>query len=146
MLRIHHPPDSHGGLVREYIVPTYNYICGDCKKRISVYQSYEEYGHISIQCPHCDGTNLQRIINRVRFARSEDSRLESLADPSQWGNFDENDPRSMARMMRKMGEELGEELPGEFDEVVDRLEAGQSPEEIENDMPDLGGLTDTASE
>ncbi len=42
-------------------------------------------------------------------------------------------------MMRKMGQELGEELPPEFDEVVDRLEAGENPEEIEESMPDLGG-------
>jgi hypothetical protein len=41
-------------------------------------------------------------------------------------------------MMRKMGKEMGEELPAEFDDVVDRLEAGQSPEEIESAMPDLG--------
>jgi Flp pilus assembly protein TadB len=52
---------------------------------------------------------------------------------------DENDPRSMARMMRRMGSEMGEELPEEFNDVVDRLEAGESPEEIEQDMPDLGG-------
>ena len=45
----------------------------------------------------------------------------------------------MARMMRKMGQELGEEMPPEFDEVVDRLEAGESPDEIEKTMPDLGG-------
>ena len=32
----------------------------------------------------------------------------------------------------------GEDLPPEFDEVVDRLEAGQSPEEIESAVPDLG--------
>jgi len=41
-------------------------------------------------------------------------------------------------MMRKMGNELGEEMPPEFDEVVDRLEKGQSPEEIEEALPDLG--------
>jgi hypothetical protein len=74
----------------------------------------------------------------VRFARSEESRLESLADPSDWGDFDEEDPRSMARMMRKMSKEMGEEMPPEFDEVVDRLESGESPEEIEKSMPDLG--------
>jgi hypothetical protein len=34
---------------------------------------------------------------------------------------------------------MGEELPPEFDEVVDRLESGQSPEEIESALPDLGG-------
>jgi hypothetical protein len=34
---------------------------------------------------------------------------------------------------------LGEEVPPEFDEVVGRLESGESPEEIEESMPDLGG-------
>ena len=51
----------------------------------------------------------------------------------------EDDPRAMGRMMRKMGREMGEEMPPEFDEVVDRLESGQSPEEVEKALPDLGG-------
>jgi hypothetical protein len=41
-------------------------------------------------------------------------------------------------MMRQMSGEMGEELGPEFDEVVNRLEAGQSPEEIEKAVPDLG--------
>lgn len=49
----------------------------------------------------------------------------------------EDDPKALGRAMRKMGKEMGEELPGEFDEVVDRLEAGQSPEEIESALPDI---------
>ena len=36
-----------------------------------------------------------------------------------------------------MSGELGEDMPPEFGEVIDRLEAGQSPEEIEESMPDL---------
>ena len=56
------------------------------------------------------------------------------------GNIDENDPQSMARMMRKMGGEIGEDLGPEFNEVVDRLEAGEDPKSIEssleNDGPD----------
>jgi hypothetical protein len=70
--------------------------------------------------------------------KSEESRLESLADPSALAGL-EDDPKSLGRMMRKMGSEMGEELPPEFDDVVDRLEAGQSPEEIESALPDLGG-------
>jgi hypothetical protein len=53
--------------------------------------------------------------------------------------LDEDDPKSVARWMRKMGAETGEGLPEEFDEVIDRLESGQSPEEIESAMPDLSG-------
>jgi hypothetical protein len=48
----------------------------------------------------------------------------------------------MGRFMRKMMSEIGDEagdLGAEFEEVVDRLEAGQDPEAIERDMPDLLG-------
>ena len=121
-------------------MPTYDYGCRDCRKRVSVYQTYEEYGNVPVTCTHCGSSDLKRLVGRVRFARSEESRLESLADPSGWGDFDEEDPRSMARMMRKMSQEMGEEMPPEFDEVVDRLESGESPEEIEKTMPDLGGV------
>lgn len=66
--------------------------------------------------------------------RSEESRLEGLADPSSLSGLDENDPRSLARFMRKMGQEMGEDLGPEFGEMVDRLEAGECPEEIERSM------------
>lgn len=119
-------------------MPTYEYRCLDCRKKVSIYQSYQEYGEVAVTCSHCGGDRLERMIGRVRFMRSEDARLESLADPTSWGDFDEEDPRSMGRFMRKMSRELGEDMPPEFDEVVDRLEAGESPEEIEKTMPDLG--------
>jgi hypothetical protein len=37
---------------------------------------------------------------------------------------------------------MGEDMGPEFDEVIDRLESGQSPEDIEGSMPDLGGGPD----
>jgi putative FmdB family regulatory protein len=120
-------------------MPTYEYRCQDCRKRVSLYQSYEEYGRTPIRCPHCGSSELRRLISRVRFARSEESRLDSLADPTSWDGIDEEDPKAMARMMRRMGREMGEEMPPEFDEVVDRLEAGENPEDIESNMPELGG-------
>jgi putative FmdB family regulatory protein len=120
-------------------MPRYDYRCQSCKKRSVIFQTYAEYGQKKVKCPHCGSAELQRLIARVRIARSEESRLDELSDPSDWGDVDESDPRSMARMMRKMGSELGEDMPGEFDEVVDRLEAGEDPDEIEESMPDLGG-------
>jgi putative FmdB family regulatory protein len=120
-------------------MPRYDYRCQSCKKRSVIFQTYAEYGRKKVKCPHCGSEELQRLIGRVRIARSEESRLDELSDPSDWGDVDENDPRSMARMMRKMGSELGEDMPGEFDEVVDRLEAGEDPDDIEESMPDLGG-------
>jgi len=120
-------------------MPTYEYRCLDCRKRAAIYQSYADYGRVPVACPHCGSARLERRIGRVRVARSEESRLDTLSDPSDWGDVDENDPRSVARMMRRMGSEMGEDMPAEFDEVVDRLEAGEGPEEIEKDIPDLGG-------
>ena len=119
-------------------MPTYDYSCRGCGKHNLIYQAYEEYGVASVACQSCSSENLDRIIGRIRVARSEESRIESLADPSAWGDFDESDPRSMAKMMRKMGNEMGEEMPPEFDEAIDRLESGESPDEIEKSMPDLG--------
>jgi hypothetical protein len=75
----------------------------------------------------------------VAVLKSEESRLESLADPSQFTDLDERDPKSVARWMRKMSQTMGEDLGDEFKEVVDRLEAGESPESIEQSMPDVGG-------
>ena len=123
-------------------MPGYDYRCGNCSKHSVIYQTYEEYGESSVECPYCNSQDMRRIIGRIRIAKSEESRLDDLSDPSSWGDFDEDDPKSMAKMMRKMGNELGEDMPPEFDEVVDRLEAGEDPESIEKDMPDLGGGDD----
>jgi hypothetical protein len=68
--------------------------------------------------------------------------MEDLADPSAWGDLDENDPKSMGRFMRKMVNEMGDEagdMGPEFDEVIDRLESGQEPEQIEKEVPALMG-------
>lgn len=80
-------------------------------------------------------------MTKVRIAKSEDSRMDNMADDFSGLEGLEDDPRAMGQMMRKMGKEMGEDLPPEFDEVVDRLESGQSPEDIEKAIPDLGGDT-----
>ena len=120
-------------------MPIYEYRCSDCRKRVSVYwRSFSEVETARPRCPTCGGEDLTRLISRVAVLRSEESHLEDLADPSSFADLDENDPKSMARWMRKMSSEMGEDLGPEFGEVVDRLEAGESPEEIEAAMPDLG--------
>lgn len=78
-------------------------------------------------------------MTRVRIAKSEENRMDSMANEFSGFEGMEDDPKAMGHMMRKMGKEMGEELPPEFNEVVDRLESGQSPEEIESALPDLGG-------
>lgn len=100
--------------------------------------TYAEYDSSRPACPNCGSDQLQRLISRVRVAKSEESRLESLADSSALSGLDEDDPRALGRLMRQMGSEMGEDLGDEFDEITRRLESGESPESIESSMPDLG--------
>ena len=118
-------------------MPAYEFVCKNCRKRFELRLSYSEYGNLLITCPHCSSPEIQRRVGRVRFARGDKGRLESMADPAALNQID-GDPRALGRMMREMSHEVGEEMPPEFNEVVGRLEAGQSPDQIEASMPDLG--------
>ena len=118
-------------------MPNYEYRCIDCNHKFEIFLSYQEYGSTSVCCPACGQSQLKRIIKPVRVTRSDGDHLESMADPAQLAGLDD-DPQTLGRMMRKMSRELGEDMGAEFDEVVDRLEKGHSPEEIERDIPDLG--------
>jgi putative FmdB family regulatory protein len=117
-------------------MPSYEFRCLGCRKRFEVFMSYQEYGSRPVTCPHCGSQNVQRKIGRIRVARSDESRLESLADPAALEGL-EDDPKALGKMMRQMSGDTGEDMGPEFDEVVNRLESGQSPEDIERDLPDL---------
>jgi len=121
-------------------MPQYDFRCRDCKNRFEVQISYEEYGVKDVICPHCGSNDIERVIRKVRLLRSEEGRV---AEFDQFTGMDdlaamEENPRELGRMMKKMSSELGEEIAPEFNEVVDRLESGQKPEDIEKDLPDYG--------
>jgi len=122
-------------------MPSYDFVCLNCGQRFDVFLSYSQYGSTKVTCVHCASRNVRRRMTRVRVAKSEDTRMEGMADESALEGL-ENDPQALGRMMKKMGKEMGEDLPPEYDDMVDRLEAGQSPEEIEKAMPDLGADAD----
>jgi len=119
-------------------MPSYEFRCLDCKRRFDIFMSYSEYGKKTVSCPFCKSENIQRKIGRIRVARTTESRMENLADPSKLAAL-EDDPKALGSMMREMSSEMGEDMGPEFSEVVDRLEAGQPPEQIERDLPDIGG-------
>ncbi len=119
-------------------MPTYEFRCINCNHKFEIYLTYQEYGTRSVICPSCDHTDPERIIKPVRVTRSDEDRFDALADPEKLAGLDD-DPQTLGRMMRQMSQELGEDMGADFDEVVDRLEKGQSPEDIERDLPDLGG-------
>jgi putative FmdB family regulatory protein len=126
-------------------MPIYEYRCNQCRKKVSIL-TLRASEKVDERCEHCGSTRLTRLLSRFAMRRSEESRLDSLADPSNLAGLDENDPRSMARWMRKMGHEMGDELGGEdFEEVLDEMESGKMPDEGGEDLEagDGGGSDST---
>lgn len=118
-------------------MPNYDFHCLNCKKRFELFISFKDYGKKEVHCPFCQSLDVQRRIGKVRISRSDDSRLEDLSDPDALEGLDEN-PQSMGRMLRKMKSQVGEDAGPEFDEVVGRLESGETPDQIESEMPQMG--------
>ena len=122
-------------------MPIYEYRCTACQKKSSriwlrLPTPAEE---AALPCPACGAVALARLMSRFASPKSEERRLESLADDSALAGIDENDPRGMARLMRRMGEESGEPLEGEDAEMLDRMESGEMPPE------DDGGSGDASA-
>lgn len=99
--------------------------------------SFAEYETAVPTCPHCQSQDLKRRIGRIALAKSEDARMDAMMDDTALTGLDEDDPRAIGKFMRKMSREMGEDMGDEFNEVVDRLESGESPDSIEDAMPDL---------
>ena len=109
-------------------MPIYEFRCEDCGK-ISEFLMIKADEKVMPQCKRCKSKKMSRVLSRVRVIRSEERRMESLADPSKWGGLDENDPKSMARMMQRMGKELGEDMDtDEMEQAIEEEMSGQKPE------------------
>jgi putative FmdB family regulatory protein len=104
-------------------MPIYEYECLDCRRKQSFLVMNLERELSELRCKKCGGSNLNRLVSRVNVVKSEEARMESLADPSKLGGLDENDPKSMARWMKKMGKEMGEDMGEDFDQMVDEAMA-----------------------
>jgi putative FmdB family regulatory protein len=105
-------------------MPIYEYECDKCSRRTSVLTLRASEKPKPV-CDKCGSTKLHRLMSRFAMPRSDEARMDALADPSSFGDLDEKDPKSLARAMRKMGREMGDEFGGpEFDEAVNELESG----------------------
>jgi putative FmdB family regulatory protein len=111
-------------------MPIYEFRCEDCGK-ISEFLLIKAEEVFIPQCKRCKSKKMSRVLSRVRVIRSEESRMESLADPSKWGDIDERDPKTMAKWMKRMGKELGEDMEG-MDEALEEEMASKAEEGSED--------------
>lgn len=105
-------------------MPIYEYRCAPCRRRVQVLTLRVSEKPDPV-CDRCGSRTLERIPSRFALARSEESRLDALSDPSQLAGLDDGDPRSVARWLRRVGKEAGDDLAGpELDGMIDELESG----------------------
>lgn len=108
-------------------MPIYEYRCRTCGKK-STFVTLSVKTALDPACRKCGSREIEKLVSRVSIARSEESRLENLADPSNLSGLDENDPRSLARWMKRMGKEMGDEMGEDLDESIDEaMEEGEGP-------------------
>jgi len=115
-------------------MPIYEYLCPQCNGRFQkLVQGFSDPAGLA--CPRCGNRQVRRAISRFATLRSEETRLESLADPSSFAGLDESDPRAIARWAKRLGKELGEDAGEDWDQVVDEmLEQELNPDDEE--LPD----------
>ena len=148
-------------------MPIYEYLCPKCNRVYSFLAKSLSESKTPV-CPKCGSRELKKMVSRfaltglTRKSRAKDPGREApetapdaaggpdpLDDPKveremmklldSAENIDENDPRQLGRLMRRMAEITGEKLEPEMEEAVRRLESGEDPEKIEEDMGDILG-------
>jgi len=128
-------------------MPVYEFYCPDCHTLFN-FLSRRVNTEKRPACPRCGKPELERQVSSFAVSRgrkeeevegfpdmSEDRMekvLESLAGEME--GVDENDPRQMARFMRRFTEATGMDLGSGVEDAMRRLEAGEDPERIEEDM------------
>jgi putative FmdB family regulatory protein len=114
-------------------MPIYEYYCNKCRKRMSWLVLTP--ATFQPQCKFCGSDDIERLFSRFASPKSEESRLESLADPANMSGLDETDPASVARWVKKMGSEIGEDFAGEdidqlAEEAAREASGGEDPGDI----------------
>jgi putative FmdB family regulatory protein len=104
-------------------MPIYEFECLDChRKTTALVMSRERIAEV--RCRKCGSANLEKPFSRFATPKSEEARLESLADPSAIGDIDEDDPKSVARFMKRMGQEMGEDFGEDIDQAIEEEMGG----------------------
>ena len=100
-------------------MPLYEFRCRTCRgKTTALVLVRARIGEV--RCTHCGGADLVKLVSGFAMPKSNEARLDAMADPSSFAGVDENDPKSVAQFMKKMGREMGEDLGDDFDQALEQ--------------------------
>ena len=137
-------------------MPIYEFFCKDCNTIFNFFSRRIDTGKVP-DCPKC-GKVLKKMLSSfatVGKAREpgvdemppgfDEARMErafgKLAREAE--RMNEEDPRAMARLMRSFSEKTGLRLNEDMEKALSRLEAGEDPQLIEEEMGEVFGGEDT---
>lgn len=134
-------------------MPIYEFYCPDCN---TIYNFFSSRVNADARphCPKCPREELQRLMSRFSTLKrtkgkgededfplpdiDEDKMERAMATLAQEAeSLDEDDPRQAARLMRKLSDMTGLSLGPAMEEALERMERGEDPEQIEEEMGDL---------
>ncbi|RMG66590.1 MAG: zinc ribbon domain-containing protein [Calditrichaeota bacterium] len=133
-------------------MPIYEFYCARCH---TIYKFFSRKVNTTTipNCPSCKTSRLERrmsmfAISSGRHAEGDgeegmppidESRLEKALEKlgREVENIDENDPRQAAQLMRQLSEATGLKMGPAMEEALRRMEQGEDPEAIEEEMGDL---------
>ncbi len=132
-------------------MPIYEFYCPDCNTIFSFFSRKVNTEKIP-SCPGCGWPSLSRMVSSFSTLknRGEDEGNDPVPDidesklmkalstiEQEAGGIDEGDPRQAARLMRRLTDLTGLNLGPRWEEAMERLEAGESPDEIEEDLGEM---------
>ena len=110
-------------------MPLYEYRCNKCRSRVTIL--VRESTGSSITCPHCGGTELERLFSRFAVRKSEESVYDDILSDSQLvKGLERSDPRALAEWNKKMSQGTDEELAPEYEEMMGRMESGEMSDSL----------------
>jgi len=143
-------------------MPIYEFACPKCRRIFNFLSKRMNPDHLPV-CPKCGNKKMAKQMSRFAMTKGlKEPAAKGDADAGGEGpmpdfddprmmramselerdmeHMDENNPKHMAQMMRKMKDIMPPgTVPKELDVAIKRLEAGEDPEKIEQDMGDLLG-------
>lgn len=122
-------------------MPIYEFRCRTCRRKTTALVMVRERVN-EVRCSSCGSADLERLWSRFATVKSEEARLDSLAESAEAGGFDEHDPRSVAKWMKEMGAAMGEDVGDEIDAAMDEEFSGKAATgSADGDTGDDGGAT-----
>ncbi len=107
-------------------MPLYEYRCKSCHRKVTILVRSSQS---SIACPHCKGTELERLFSSFRIAKTDSAVYDDILSDNQLvKGLMRDDPRALADWNKKMTQGTDQEISPEYDEMLERMEAGEVPD------------------